>query len=120
MPAPSLPPCHFVLANPGVGLSTADVFARYDGAGSGKAALEGPFPDAQALAQALSGCGNDLEPAARALAPVIGETLRLIAETAGCLLARMSGSGATCFGLFENSIDAEAAAEIVRQSQPNW
>lgn len=119
-PAPSLPPCHFVLTNPGVALSTAEVFARYDGAGSGKAALAGTFPDARALAQALSECRNDLEPAARALAPAIDETLRLIGETPGCLLARMSGSGATCFGLFENSIDAEAAAEIVRRSEPNW
>ena len=58
--------------------------------------------------------------AARALAPAIGETLRHIGATPGCLLARMSGSGATCFGLFENSIDAEAAAEILRQSEPNW
>ncbi len=120
LPARSLPPCHFVLANAGVALSTAEVFACYDGAGSGKAALAGTFPDARALARALSECRNDLEPAARALAPAIGETLRLIGATPGCLLARMSGSGATCFGLFENSIDAEAAAEILRQSEPNW
>ncbi|MCH8183023.1 MAG: 4-(cytidine 5'-diphospho)-2-C-methyl-D-erythritol kinase [Proteobacteria bacterium] len=120
VPAPALPPCHFVLANPGVALGTAEVFARHDGAGSGKAPLEGPFPDACALARALSERRNDLEPAARALAPAIGETLRLIAETPGCLLARMSGSGATCFGLFENSIDAEAAAGIVRRSEPDW
>lgn len=120
LPAPSLPPCHFVLANPGVALSTADVFAGYDGAGAGKAALQGTSPDARALAQALSERRNDLEPAARALVPAIGETLRLIAGTPGCLLARMSGSGATCFGLFENSIDAEAAAEIVRRAEPNW
>jgi 4-diphosphocytidyl-2-C-methyl-D-erythritol kinase len=120
LPAPALPPCHFVLANPGVELSTAEVFARHDGAASDTSALEGTFPDAQALAQALSQRLNDLEPAARALAPAIGETLRLIGATPGCLLARMSGSGATCFGLFENSIDAEAAAEILRQSEPKW
>ena len=119
-PVPALPPCHFVLANPGVELSTAGVFARFDGAGSDTAALVGTFPTARALAQALLECRNDLEPAALALAPAIGETLRLIAGTPGCLLARMSGSGATCFGLFEKSIDAEAAAEIVRRSEPNW
>lgn len=120
LPVPPLPPCHFVLVNPGVALGTAEVFACYDGAGSGEAALAGTFPVARALARALSERRNDLEPAARALAPAVGETLRLIGETPGCLLARMSGSGATCFGLFENSIDAEAAAEIVRRAEPNW
>ena len=120
LPAPPLPPCHFVLANPGVALATAEVFARHDGAGSGNAPLEGPFPDTRALARALSERRNDLEPAARALAPAIGETLRLIGAAPGCLLTRMSGSGATCFGLFENSIDAEATAEIVRRAEPNW
>lgn len=119
-PAPPLPPCHFVLVNPGVALSTADVFARYDGAGAVDAPLEGTFPDIGALAQALSERRNDLEPAARALAPVIGDVLRLVGETPGCLLARMSGSGATCFGLFEDSVDAEAAAGILRCSESNW
>lgn len=119
-PAPALPPCHFVLANSGVGLRTADVFGRFGGAGSGVGPLKGPFQDVRRFAQALTACRNDLEPAARGLAPVIGDTLHQIGGTPGCLLARMSGSGATCFGLFENSVDAEGAAEIVRRSEPNW
>ena len=120
LPVPPLPPFHLVLVNPGVGLSTAEVFAHYDGHGSGETALAAKFPDARALAQALSACRNDLDPAARDLVPAIGRTLRLLAGTPCCLLSRMSGSGATCFGLFDNSIDAEAAADIVRRTEPNW
>lgn len=120
LPVPPLPPFYLLLVNSGVGLSTPDVFAHYDGAGSGEAAWAGKFSDAQALAQALSECRNDLEPAARDLVPAIGRTLRLIGGTPGCLLSRMSGSGATCFGLFDNSVDAEAAADIVRRVEPNW
>jgi 4-diphosphocytidyl-2-C-methyl-D-erythritol kinase len=61
---------------------------------------------------------NDLEPAANALCPVIGSVLASLAAVPGCLLARMSGSGATCFGLFVDTEAAEAAARgLVR---PGW
>ena len=62
--------------------------------------------------------GPDPEPPAVALRPVIGEVLAALRTTPGCLLARMSGSGATCFGLFADAVAAAAAAEGVRR--PGW
>ena len=62
------------------------------------------------MAADLRACGNDLEAAAMALCPPIGEVLAAISAQPGCLLARMSGSGATCFGLFARVAEAAAAA----------
>ncbi|WP_205741958.1 hypothetical protein, partial [Halomonas marinisediminis] len=63
---------------------------------------------------------NDLEPPARAAAPVIDSVLAEIAGDPDCLLARMSGSGATCFGLFETPAQAQAAAETLSTRRPDW
>jgi 4-diphosphocytidyl-2-C-methyl-D-erythritol kinase len=63
---------------------------------------------------------NDLEAPARKLAPVIDEALALMSATPGCRLARMSGSGATVFGLFNDCAGAAAAARLVRRAQPGW
>lgn len=108
---PRLPPAWLVLANPGVALSTAQVFARL-GAPSGAAVprLEAA-PDIATLARYLARTRNDLEPAARHLVPEIGGLLDEIAASDGCLLSRMSGSGATCFGLYAAQATAEAAAK---------
>ena len=83
-----------LLVNPGVAVSTARVFARWDGADRGGIAGQG-----STLARALAG-RNDLELPARTIAPIIADVLALLDESPGVTLSRMSGSGATCFALF--------------------
>jgi 4-diphosphocytidyl-2-C-methyl-D-erythritol kinase len=63
---------------------------------------------------------NDLEVASMGDAPVIGGALAAILRQKGCGLARMSGSGATCFGLFATEVEATAAANDLRRSEPAW
>lgn len=92
-----------LLVNPGVMVPTGLVFAAWDGVD------RGPLGEGPTLAAARAG-RNDLEPAAIALAPAIAEVLALLRRQAGLLLARMSGSGATCFALFA-SADARDRAE---------
>jgi 4-diphosphocytidyl-2-C-methyl-D-erythritol kinase len=72
------------------------------------------------LAERLSGLGNDLEAAARTLAPEIDQALALIGHMPEVLLARMSGSGATCFGLFANREGARNAAAAIGSERPDW
>ncbi|MEA3061260.1 MAG: 4-diphosphocytidyl-2-C-methyl-D-erythritol kinase [Sphingomonadales bacterium] len=97
-----------LLVNPGAALATADVFRRWTGPGSG------PLP-----ADPLAG-GNDLEPAAIALAPTVGEALNRLRAAPGVTLARMSGSGATCFGLFESAAARDSAVAVLGAERPAW
>lgn len=117
--APLLPACGVLLVNPGIAVETAQVFRARSGAFSSRAVLPSGWPDAAAMAQDLAMLGNDLETPARTLCPPIAEVLARLAAQPGCLLARMSGSGATCFGLFA---DPEAAARAGRELQapPGW
>jgi 4-diphosphocytidyl-2-C-methyl-D-erythritol kinase len=107
--APALPECGLLLVNPGVALATPEVFRARVGGFRPEVALPDSWPDAAAMAAELRGLSNDLEAAAISLRPVIAEVLAAIAAAPGCLLARMSGSGATCFGLFASAAAAEAA-----------
>ncbi len=102
-PAPVLPAAGMVLINPGIGVSTPAVFRARTGEYSRPAALPEAWPDAASLAATLHATRNDLQPAARQLAPVIGDVLEALTADRTCLLARMSGSGATCFGLYQFS-----------------
>jgi 4-diphosphocytidyl-2-C-methyl-D-erythritol kinase len=95
-----------LLVNPGVPLTTGPVFAGWDGVDRGPLALGAP------LAAARAG-RNDLEAPARALVPAIGAVLARLAAAPGVLLARMSGSGATCFALFTDDRARDAAAVAV-------
>ena len=108
--APRLPPVWLLLVNPGVALATPAVFAARSGDFSPPAQLPDSWPDAAAMATNLRACGNDLERSAASLCPPIAGVLAAIAGQPGCLLARMSGSGATCFGLFARQARAQAAA----------
>ncbi|PKU23782.1 4-(cytidine 5'-diphospho)-2-C-methyl-D-erythritol kinase [Telmatospirillum siberiense] len=118
--APNLPPAWLVLVNPRVGLSTPAVFKARQAVFSAQAPLVGSPSDAHALASALAERGNDLtEPAVRLL-PVIGDVLAAIAGQPSCLLARMSGSGATCFGLFADRTGAEEAARQLALGHADW
>jgi 4-diphosphocytidyl-2-C-methyl-D-erythritol kinase len=115
-----LPPFWVVLANPGVPVATGAVFAglgRRDNPG-----LPGTprFVGAEALFAWLAAQRNDLEPPAVALAPAIADTSAALAAQPGCRLARMSGSGATCFGLFAAGPPALAAADALRRARPAW
>ncbi len=108
-------PC--VLVNPGIAVSTRDVFsalARRD-----NPPME-PMPAGGPDIEWLMRQRNDLEPPAMALCPQIGTAIAMLEARTGHLLARMSGSGATCFGLFATVAEAEAAAQEIRARQPSW
>jgi 4-diphosphocytidyl-2-C-methyl-D-erythritol kinase len=121
---PSLPA---VLVNPGVPVPTKSVFAALAaGAAPDGAPGADPLPDRAAirtpaaLIEALAGGRNDLEPPAIRVAPVIADVLGALRAQAHCRLARMSGSGATCFGLFDTRRAAAAAAQNLRTLRPGW
>ncbi len=114
--APALPAGGITLVNPGVPVSTAEVFRARRGPWSAPAALPTGWYDAAAMAAGLAAAHNDLEAPAIALCPIIAEVLGALAAMPGCLLARMSGSGATCFALFPHPAAAAFAAETVQQA----
>ena len=116
----ALPPAHLVLVNPGVGLSTAAVFGALLCRDNPPLPPAAPMPDAVALAAYLGHCRNDLEAPALSLVPQIGAVLAALQGQKGCLLARMSGSGATCFGLFASASAAVAAATALRAQSGAW
>jgi 4-diphosphocytidyl-2-C-methyl-D-erythritol kinase len=122
LPLPQLPA---VLVNPGVALATKHVFAGLNASTQ----LGAPFDLVAAIAKLesrdqllhmLETQPNALEAPAIVLQPVIADVLTVLRGLAGCQLARMSGSGATCFGLFASAVDADAAAKILRAKYPNW
>lgn len=119
-PAPALPPAALLLVNPGVPVATPDVFRARTGAYSDAPPWPPALADLDALTGALAARGNDLQAPAIGLAPVIGEVLEELAALPGCRLARMSGSGATCFGLFARLEEAWAAAEPLAARHPDW
>lgn len=122
-PAPQLPPLNAVLVNPGVKCPTAAVYRAYDEDPSGGAELPSfpeQFDDAREAAAFLSLCRNDLEAAAISVAPDVEETLALLRGEPETLLARLSGSGATCFALCDSDIEARGMAERISAHRPAW
>ena len=118
---PALPDVWLVLVNPGVGVSTPAVFKALARAENAPMPKEVPkLRGAAELAAFLTMQRNDLEVPAMALQPVIGRVKAALGAQAGCLLARMSGSGATCFGLFADPLAASAAARAIRAAEPAW
>ena len=128
-PPLAIPAIPAVLINPGCTLATKDVFASFDHASSSRnsapsiagaenllavAAERGSFLSAMASER------NDLETAAVQLQPAIARVLELLHSQQGCAVARMSGSGATCFGLFASRASARAAARSLREAYPAW
>jgi 4-diphosphocytidyl-2-C-methyl-D-erythritol kinase len=108
-PAPPLPPCAILLVNPGTPLPTVEVFRRREGAFSSPKPLTHTWTDLRGFAAALAERGNDLTPAAVELRPVIADVLAALRST-DALHVAMSGSGATCFALFETTGQAGRAA----------
>jgi len=119
-PAPALPACSLLLVNPGRTLSTPDVFAAREGPFSQPARFTHGAADAAELAAILKARGNDLEAPAIRLVPEIAEVLAAIGDSEGTLLARMSGSGATCFGLYADAGEAAKAALAIGTARPEW
>jgi 4-diphosphocytidyl-2-C-methyl-D-erythritol kinase len=123
---PPLPCLYLVLVNPGVALDTKTVFARMNIAKGADHNTKAHPPitmsctTSEALVDAIKRGRNDMEDAASVLAPVIGDVLASLAAARGCRLARMSGSGATCFGLFINRQQAVTAARVLRRDHPSW
>jgi 4-diphosphocytidyl-2-C-methyl-D-erythritol kinase len=116
---PPLPKVGLLLVNPGLQVPTRAVFKARESEFSPPADLPATgWPDTAAMTRALRAARNDLEAPARKIAPVIGEVLDTIAALPGCLLARMSGSGATCLGIFPDPAAARTAAGLV--ANPAW
>ncbi len=116
---PALPDCGLVLANPGVPVSTPAVFGARTGAWSEPAAWTRPA-DLEELISGLAPLGNDLTAAAVAVAPEIPPVLEALKRLPSVLLARMSGSGATCFAVFPDVRKASEAATGLRAAHPRW
>ncbi len=120
--APALPDAWLVLANPGEPLATKDVFAAL--AGRFSAAMDrvafNNFAGAESLANVLKLYGNDLMAPALEILPAIKPVLRALEQAPGCLLARLSGSGPTCFGLFADAQAATLAAAQMHANHPKW
>jgi len=119
IPVSGMPELAVVLVNPGVHVATPDVFR---GLASTSNAPSPDLPlrlDLQALVGWLRESRNDLQATAERLAPVIADTMAALQYT-GPIFARMSGSGATCFGIFESAAKADAAARTIRSEQPDW
>jgi 4-diphosphocytidyl-2-C-methyl-D-erythritol kinase len=115
-----LPALDLVLANPNRAVPTAEVFAALDRIGPASGS-DPPLPTRRADVLAwLRARGNDLEAPARRLAPVIGDVLEALGRLPGSRLARMSGSGATCFGVFDDAPAAARAAHDLRRAHPDW
>ena len=109
-----------MLVNPGFALATADVFKALTGHDNPGLPDLADWPDVAALADYLQTCRNDLEIPACGLAPEVEVVIAALATGPGCLLARMSGSGATCFGLYASAKEAGEAADVLATEHPDW
>jgi len=118
--APALPATHVVLVNPGVPVPTPAVFKARKGDFSKPARFTEAPADAAALAALLRERRNDLTEPALTVAPVIADALAALEATPGCLLGRLSGSGATCFGLYATAAEAASASAAIQANQPRW
>jgi 4-diphosphocytidyl-2-C-methyl-D-erythritol kinase len=123
-PPLSLPPLPAVLVNPGVALPTKAVFAGWKVSPQPPGQLDEPalqkLSGARELLEHVGRQTNDLEPPAVALQPSIAHVLAALRDAPGCVLARMSGSGATCFGLFGTPDAALAAEKVLSLREPKW
>jgi 4-diphosphocytidyl-2-C-methyl-D-erythritol kinase len=120
-PPVNLPRLFAVLVNPRVPVETPAVFKAL-GLQPGQALAGGSHPaiERSTLIDGLKAARNDLEPPALHIQPLIGDALGLLRQTGGCRLARMSGSGATVFGLYDDCEAAAAAAKAVGRARPDW
>jgi 4-diphosphocytidyl-2-C-methyl-D-erythritol kinase len=118
--AGKLPSAHLLLVNPLVETPTPAVFKARRGDFSAAARWTSAPATARDLAAFLEGRKNDLMAPAIIVAPVVADVLRAIAATPDCLLARLSGSGATCFGIYETAVAAERAGAAIQAQHAGW
>ncbi len=122
-PAVPLPVCGILLVNPGLPLLTAGAFKAFAAAGpiySVAAPLVTEPDTLPALVTMLELRHNDLQPVAEKMVPAISLILDRLEQVPDCRLARLSGSGPTCFGLFENPSEAAAAGQAIKAENPDW
>jgi 4-diphosphocytidyl-2-C-methyl-D-erythritol kinase len=120
-PLTVLPRLPLLLVNPGVAVSTRDIFAALsDRRGTGRNLPKGGFGDVADLLRFLEATGNDLQAPAQTLKPVIADVLTALGAIPGSLFARMSGSGATCFALLPDDDACVRAAVSLRRQYPGW
>lgn len=119
-PAMPLPSFHLLLVNPGVQVATADVFRALKVRSGAVAPVMPPKLTLREFVGWLDRTINDLAAPARILSPVIARVEQAIVATQDCLLARMSGSGATCFGIYAGEASVRAAAAEVSSAHPEW
>lgn len=122
-PVLHLPPLFAVLANPGVAVETVAVFRTLGLEPGQKMTVSRTAPDSVPRGEffeALAASQNDLAEAARRVAPAIDEVVERLAGLSGCRLARMSGSGATCFALFDDCSASAEAARALAKARPDW
>jgi 4-diphosphocytidyl-2-C-methyl-D-erythritol kinase len=117
---PMFPLLHAVLVNPGVAVSTAEAYRTVQTKSGTGHEHPATFRDANALVGFLETARNDLEEPAIRLAPIVREVMASLCEEQSTLLARMSGSGATCFGLYGSPEAAREVAMKVSQAHPQW
>lgn len=118
-PVADFPPLAMVLANPGVAVATHAIFRALAERSNPPLQMLPVASDFSALLGWLEATRNDLERAAQTIAPQIGDTLGAL-RASGAAFSRMSGSGATCFGLFASQAAAEEAARSIARAQPAW
>lgn len=115
----AFPDCHLVLVNPLLPVSTPEIFENLQSTKNpGLPELPERFADARHLAEWLAATRNDLTKPAIELVPIIGELIATLGDHPECLLARMSGSGATLFGLFESAKAAQQAERMMKEKHP--
>lgn len=120
MRLPEMPAMHFVLVNPLIQTPTPEVFARFRNRYSPPIQFSGRRKTMQEWIADLKNYRNDLTDAAMEVTPQIREVLDALNATPNCRLARLSGSGATCFGVYDTAEAAIAAVNKLKLAQPRW
>lgn len=118
--APSMPPLAAVLVNPGVMLATPTVFKARSGPFSSPAVLPKIWQNLREVAEAIAELGNDLTQSAIAIAPEVADVLESLRALSGARAVSMSGSGSTCFALFDDPKTARREAGALKSRQPGW
>lgn len=117
---PPMPEIPIVLINPGKSCPTGQVFAHYTGSFRNPSPLPENIDTLDSLTDLLKNSVNDLSHSATQIVPEITNVLQTLDVQKGCRIARLSGSGATCFGLFDTESQAEHAANEIARENPDW
>lgn len=120
MRLPEMPPLHFVLANPMIETPTPEVFRRFRDKFSAPIQFMGRKKSASEWVADMKIYRNDLTEAAIEVTPAISTVLQALHGLPGCRITRLSGSGATCFGIFDNAEAAFTAVNLLKQQYPRW